>query len=41
MKIDTHQMIFESIQTAHNECWYDSKQCESIQVKSETYDDKR
>jgi len=25
MKIDTRQMIFESIQTAQDECWYDSK----------------
>ena len=38
-KIDMHQKITESIQTAHNECWYHSKQCESIQSKSETYDD--
>jgi len=39
MKIDTHQKIFESIQTAHNECWYDSNQYETIQTNSETYDD--
>jgi len=37
MNIETHQMIFESIQISQNECWYDSRQSESIQAKSKTY----